>query len=63
MKVTTRASNASKHPGIVDGGGVKRKRRTIAEIQADAEKKELNKINLEKKNRQPSNALQNSRLK
>ena len=49
MKVTTRASNAAKHPGVIDGGGVKRKRQTWAEMQADAEKKELEKVSVEKK--------------
>jgi hypothetical protein len=48
MKVKTRESNASKHPGIIDSSGVKRKRRTKAEMQADAEKKQLEKDLVEK---------------
>ena len=43
------ASNASKHPGLVDRGGNKRKRRTKAEIQTDAEKKAAKNDNIEKK--------------
>jgi hypothetical protein len=48
-KITTRASNVSKHPGVVDGGGVKRKRRTKAEVQADKAKKIAEKDDIEKK--------------
>ena len=49
MKVTTRSSNASKHPGMVNGGSVKRKRWTRAEMEADAAKKELEKVSLNQK--------------
>src|ERR1700722_276329 len=51
MKITTRSSNASKHPGIIDGGGVKHKRRTRAEIEADAAKKNEEKVSVEEKKR------------
>jgi hypothetical protein len=51
-KMATRASNVSKHPGIVDGGGAKRKRRTKAELEAEKMKKIAKKGDIEKKKKE-----------